>query len=163
MKIVVLDGYTENPGDLSWDILEDFGDVTVYDRTAYEESPLIAERIGDAEIAVVNKTPISRETMDACPNLKCIAVLATGYNVIDCAYAKEKGIVVQNVPSYGTEIVGQYAVGLLLEICSHYGHHAQTVKDGKWASCPDCGEHLSATAENRMNRGFLEFKAKPPG
>lgn len=137
MKIVILDGYTENPGDLSWDVLEDLGDVTVYDRTAYEESPLIRERIGDAEVAVVNKTPISKETMDACPNLKCIAVLATGYNVIDCAYAKEKGIIVQNVPSYGTEIVGQYAVGLLLEICSHYGHHAQTVKDGKWASCPD--------------------------
>ena len=132
MKIVVLDGYTENPGDLSWESLEKLGELTVYDRTAYEESPLIAERIGDAEIIVINKTPISRSTMDACPNLKAIAVLATGYNVIDVDAAKEKGIVVMNVPTYGTQIVGQYAVGLLLEICSHYGHHNDEVKAGRW-------------------------------
>ena len=132
MKIVVLDGYTENPGDLSWAPLEAFGELTVYDRTSYEESPLIAERIGDAEIAVINKTPISKATIDACPNLKAVAVLATGYNVVDYNYAKEKGIVVLNVPTYGTQIVGQYAVGLLLEICSHYGHHDETVKAGRW-------------------------------
>lgn len=132
MKIVVLDGYTENPGDLSWERLEKLGELTVYDRTAYEESPLIAERIGDAEIIVINKTPVSRATMDACPNLKAIAVLATGYNVIDVDAAKEKGIVVMNVPTYGTQIVGQYAVGLLLEICSHYGHHDGEVKAGRW-------------------------------
>ena len=92
MKIVVLDGYTENPGDLSWDALKELGEVEVYDRTSYEESPLIAERIGDAEIVVINKTPISKETMDKCENIKLIAVLATGYNVVDYAYAKEKGI-----------------------------------------------------------------------
>ena len=132
MKIVVLDGYTENPGDISWAPMEALGELVVYDRTAYEEDPLIAERIGDAEIAVINKTPISRETMDTCPNLKAIAVLATGYNVVDYIYAKERGIAVLNVPTYGTQIVGQYAVGLLLEICSHYGHHDRTVKDGKW-------------------------------
>ena len=132
MKIVVLDGYTENPGDLSWEGLEKFGELTVYDRTSYTDSPLIAERIGDAEIAIINKTPITKATIDACPNLKCIAVLATGYNVVDYTYAKEKGIVVQNVPTYGTQIVGQFAVGLLLEICSHYGHHSDTVKEGKW-------------------------------
>jgi len=132
MKIVVLDGYTENPGDLSWESLEKLGELTVYDRTAYEESPLIAERIGDAEIIVINKTPISKTTMDACPNLRAIAVLATGYNVIDVDAAKEKGIVVMNVPTYGTQIVGQYAVGLLLEICSHYGHHDAEVKAGRW-------------------------------
>ena len=97
MKIVVLDGYTENPGDLSWDELEKLGELTVYDRTAYAESPLIAERIGDAEIVVMNKTPISRATMDKCPNIKLIAVLATGYNVVDCACAREKGIPVVNV------------------------------------------------------------------
>ena len=90
MKIVVLDGYTENPGDLSWDELEKLGELTVYDRTAYAESPLIAERIGDAEIVVMNKTPISRATMDKCPNIKLIAVLATGYNVVDCACARER-------------------------------------------------------------------------
>lgn len=132
MKIVVLDGYTENPGDLSWASLEKFGELTVYDRTSYVDSGLIAERIGDAEIVVINKTPITKETIDKCPNMKLIAVLATGYNVVDCAYAKEKGIFVVNVPTYGTQIVGQYAVGLLLEICSHYGYHAQTVKEGKW-------------------------------
>ena len=137
MKIVVLDGYTENPGDLSWEELEKLGEVTVYDRTSYEDSPLIAQRLEDAEIAVVNKTPITRATIDQCPGLKLIAVLATGYNVVDCAYAKEKGISVVNVPTYGTQIVGQYAVGLLLEICSHYGHHAQTVREGKWEKNPD--------------------------
>ena len=109
MKIVVLDGYTENPGDLSWGELEQLGDVTVYDRTSYTESPLIAERIGDAEIVVMNKTPISRATLDKCPNIKLIAVLATGYNVVDIAYAKEKGIPVCNVPNYGGYSVRQFA------------------------------------------------------
>lgn len=132
MKIVVLDAYTENPGDLSWTPLKALGELTVYERTSYTESPLIAERIGDAEIIVINKTPISKDTIDRCPNLKAIAVLATGYNVVDYNYAKEKGIPVLNVPTYGTQIVGQYAVGLLLEICSHYGHHDRTVKEGKW-------------------------------
>ena len=137
MKIVILDGYTENPGDLSWDPIAQFGDLTIYDRTSYTESPLIVERIGDAQIIVINKTPISRATIDSCPNLKLIAVVATGYNVVDYAYAKEKGITVVNVPTYGTQIVGQYAVGLLLEICSHIGYHDQTVKAGKWQNCVD--------------------------
>ena len=137
MKIVVLDGFTENPGDLSWEGMEKFGELTVYDRTSYVDSPLIAERLGDAEVAVINKTPITKATIDACPNLKCIAVLATGYNVVDYNYAKEKRIIVQNVPTYGTQIVGQYAVGLLLEICSHYGHHDKTVKEGRWESNVD--------------------------
>ena len=137
MKIVVLDGYTENPGDISWEPLEALGEVTVYDRTSYEESPLIAERIGDAEIVIINKTPISKETIDKCPNMKLIAVLATGYNVVDYNYAKEKDIPVVNVPTYGTQIVGQYALGLLLEICSHYGHHDETVKAGKWENNDD--------------------------
>lgn len=137
MKIVILDGYTENPGDLSWGELEKLGEVTVYDRTSYVDAPIIAERIGDAEIAVINKTPISKETIDKCTNLKMIAVLATGYNVVDYVYAKEKGIPVVNVPTYGTQIVGQYAVGLLMEICSHYGHHDQTVKEGRWENNQD--------------------------
>lgn len=137
MKIVILDGYTENPGDLSWNQIRKFGEVEIYDRTSYEDSPLIAERIGDAEIVIVNKTPITKTTINKCPNIKLIAVLATGYNVIDYEYAKEKGIAVVNVPTYGTQIVGQYAVGLLMEICSHYGYHAETVKEGKWANNPD--------------------------
>ena len=115
MKIVVLDGYTENPGDLSWGPLEKLGEVVVYDRTSTVDAPIIIERIGDADVAVVNKTPISRNTIDACPNLKAIAVLSTGYNVVDSKYAAKKNIPVMNVPTYGTQIVGQYAVGLLLE------------------------------------------------
>lgn len=137
MKIVVLDGYTENPGDLSWGELETLGEVAVYDRTSYVDAPIIAERIGDAEIVILNKTPITKVTLDKCTNIKLIAVLATGYNVVDYAYAKEKGIPVVNVPTYGTQIVGQYAVGLLLEICSHYGHHAQTVAEGRWQNNVD--------------------------
>ena len=137
MKIVVLDGYTENPGDLSWAPLEALGDVTVYDRTSYVESPLIAERIGDAEIVVMNKTPISKETIDKCPNIKAIAVLATGYNVVDYNYAKEKGIPVMNVPTYGTASVSQFSIALLLEICHHIGHHSKSVHDGNWANNVD--------------------------
>ena len=137
MKIVVLDGYTENPGDISWEPLEALGDVTVYDRTSYEESPLIAERIGDAEIAVINKTPISRATIDACPNLKAIAVLATGYNVADYEKKKKKGIPVMNVPVYGTDNFSQFAVSLMLEACSHIGFHSDSVHAGEWASNQD--------------------------
>lgn len=137
MKIVVLDGYTENPGDLSWDALEALGELVVYDRVSYVESPVIREKIGDADVVITNKTPISRETIDACPSIKAIAVLATGYNVIDYQYAKEKGIPVMNVPTYGTQIVGQYAVGLLLEICSHFAHHDMAVKEGRWENNAD--------------------------
>ena len=137
MKIVVLDGYTENPGDLSWDALRQFGDLTVYDRTSYEESPLIAERMQGADIVVMNKTPISRQTIDRCPDLKLIAVLATGFNVVDIDYAREKGIPVVNVPVYGTASVSQFAIALLLEICHHIGYHNDTVKSGKWEQCPD--------------------------
>ena len=137
MKIVVLDGYAENPGDISWSPLEALGDVTVYDRTALTESPLIAERIGDAEIAVTNKTPMTRNVIDACPNLKAIAVLATGYNVVDTAYAREKNIPVMNVPVYGTDNVAQYAIALLLEACSQVGHHDRSVHAGEWTRSID--------------------------
>lgn len=131
-KIVILDGYTENPGDLSWEQIEELGDVTVYDRTSYAESDLIAERIGDADIAIVNKTPVSAATIDRCPDLRAVFVLATGYNIVDAAYARSRGIDVVNVPTYGTQIVSQYAVGLLMEICSHFGHHDREVKAGRW-------------------------------
>lgn len=134
MKIVILDGYTENPGDLSWEAFEKQGDLTVYPRTPAEQ---IRERIKDAEIILTNKTPISRETLNACPKIRYIGVLATGYNVVDTAAAKERGIPVCNIPTYGTDAVGQFAVGLLLEICHHIGHHAQAVKEGRWASSPD--------------------------
>lgn len=134
MKIVVLDGYTLNPGDISWEGLEKLGDLTVYDRTKAED---IASRIGDAEIVFTNKTPISKETFDACPNIKFVGVLATGYNVVDVTYAKEKGIPVTNIPSYGTAAVGQFAMALLLEICHHISYHSDAVHNGKWSSNPD--------------------------
>ena len=137
MKIVVLDGYTENPGDISWAPLEALGDVTVYDRTSYAESPLIAERIGAAEIAVTNKTPLTRAVIDACPNLRAIAVLATGYNVVDTVYARTKGIPVMNVPAYGTDNAAQYAVALLLEASSHVGLHDRSVHAGEWTESAD--------------------------
>jgi glycerate dehydrogenase len=134
MKIVVLDGYTENPGDLSWDPIKKFGDVEIYDRTSYVDAPIIAERIGDADIVVNNKTPITKETIDKCPNLKLIAMLATGYNVVDYNYAKEKGIPVVNVPTYGTASVSQFSIALLLELCHHIGHHNDSVHAGNWAN-----------------------------
>ena len=137
MKIVVLDGYAENPGDISWAPLEALGELTVYDRTSLTESPLIAQRIGDAEIAVTNKTPITRAVIDACPNLKAIAVLATGYNVVDTTYTREKAIPVMNVPVYGTDNVAQYAIALLLEACSHIGHHDRSVHAGDWTKSID--------------------------
>ncbi len=137
MKIVVLDGYTENPGDLSWAGLEALGELTVYERTAYAEDPIIAQRIGDAEIVITNKTPVSKATLDTCPNVKLIAMLATGYNVVDYVYAASKGIPVVNVPTYGTASVSQFSIALLLEVCHHIGHHSQTVREGRWAAHKD--------------------------
>lgn len=134
MKIVVLDGYTENPGDLSWEALEQLGDLTVYDRTSADK---IVERIGNAEIVIINKTPLSRETIENCKNIKYIGVLATGYNVVDIEAARARGIPVCNVPTYGTESVGQFAISLLLEICHHIGHHDRAVHEGRWENCPD--------------------------
>jgi glycerate dehydrogenase len=136
MKIVILDGYTENPGDLSWDWLKEFGEYKVYDRTPYEDAEII-RRIGDAEVVMTNKCPISAATMDACPNMKFITVLATGYNIVDYEYAKTKGIPVANVPTYGTAAVGQFAIALLLEICHHVAHHSQAVHEGRWEHCDD--------------------------
>jgi len=158
MKLVVLDGYTENPGDLSWDALKEFGDLTVYDRTSFTESPLITERIGDAEIIITNKTPISRETIDKCPRIKLIAALATGYNVIDYNYAAEKGIPVVNVPTYGTASVSQFSIALLLEICHHIGHHDKTVHEGKWAENIDwCYWDYPLIELERKTMGIIGF------
>ncbi len=137
MKIVVLDGYTENPGDLSWEGLAALGELTVYDRTSLTDEAEIIARIGDAEMVYTNKTPISKNVIDACPGMKFISMLATGYNVVDVAYAKEKGIPVTNVPVYGTRSVSQFAIALLLEVCHHIGHHSDGVYAGKWASSID--------------------------
>ena len=137
MKIVVLDGYTENPGDLSWEELGKLGELTVYDRTSLTDEAETIARIGDAEIVFTNKTPITRKVLDACPGIRFISLLATGYNCVDYAYAREKGIPVTNVPTYGTASVGQFAIALLLEICHHIGHHDASVHAGNWERCAD--------------------------
>ena len=137
MKIVILDGYVENPGDLSWDGLAALGELTVYDRTSLTDEQEIIDRIGDAEIVFTNKTPISRHVIDACPNLKFISMLATGYNVVDYAYAREKGIPLSNVPTYGTASVSQFAIALLLEVCHHVAHHDRAVHEGRWETSAD--------------------------
>lgn len=134
MKIVITDGYALNPGDLSWDVFQQFGQVVHYVRTPDE---LAAERIGDADIALINKTCITAAVMDACPNLKLICVMATGYNVVDCQAARQRGIPVCNVPGYGTAAVAQFTFALLLELCHRVGHHSDSVHTGKWCSCPD--------------------------
>ena len=136
MKAVVLDGYTENPGDLSWDWLKAFGEYEVYDRTPGGEAEII-RRIGEAEIVITNKVPISDAVIDACPGLKYIAVTATGYNVVDYEYAKRRGIPVSNVPAYGTAAVAQFAIAMLLEICHHIAHHSQAVHEGRWEHAED--------------------------
>lgn len=137
MKIVILDGYTENPGDLSWSGFEELGDLVVYDRTPLTDTYEIIRRIGDAQAVITNKTPISKEVLDNCPGIRYIGVLATGYNIIDCNAARQKGIPVCNIPSYGTDAVAQFTIALLLEICHHIGHHNQAVRDGRWSQCPD--------------------------
>ncbi|QOY34245.1 D-2-hydroxyacid dehydrogenase [Anaerobacillus isosaccharinicus] len=139
MKIVVLDGYTLNPGDLSWGDLEILGELTVYERTTFNvgEQNKVIERIADAEVVFTNKTPITRETLNQLTNLKYIGVLATGYNVVDIQAAKEKGIVVTNIPTYGTDAVAQMTFALLLEMCHHVWEHSEEVKKGEWTNNPD--------------------------
>jgi glycerate dehydrogenase len=134
MKIVVLDGYTENPGDLSWEGLESLGDLTVYDRTIEAD---IVGRINNAEIVISNKVPLDRKTIITCPKMRYIGVLATGFNVVDIGAAKERGVIVTNIPAYGTAAVAQFAIALLLEICHHVGHHSEAVRQGRWSSNPD--------------------------
>ena len=136
MKIVILDGYCENPGDLSWDPIAKFGEIEVYDRTV-DTAEAVIERLKDADILVGNKNTITGEIMDACPKLKFIAVQATGYNVIDVQAAKERGIPVSNVPTYGTAAVAQHAMALLLEITNRVGHHDNEVHAGRWQKGPD--------------------------
>lgn len=134
MKIVVLDGYTLNPGDITWEGMEKLGRLTVYDRTPAE---LIRDRMKDAEAVYTNKTPITREVLEQCPNLKFIGVLATGYNVVDTAAAAERKIPVCNIPTYGTSAVAQFTMGLLLEICHHIGEHSNAVHQGEWEQNAD--------------------------
>lgn len=134
MKIVVLDGYTLNPGDLNWDDLKKIGDLVVYDRTPVEE---IADRAAGAEIVFTNKAPLSKDTLNKLPSLKYIGVLATGYNIVDTETAKANGVIVCNVPGYGTTSVVQMTFALLLELCLHVQRHSDAVMNGKWTSSPD--------------------------
>ena len=134
MKLVVLDGYTLNPGDLDWSSMESLGETKIYDRTSENE---IFDRIQDADIVLTNKTPLRKELIERCNRLRLISVLATGYDVVDVDAASKKGIVVCNVPSYGTYSVSQFAIALLLEICCQVGHHSQMVFQGKWTKNKD--------------------------
>ncbi len=144
MKIVVLDGCAANSGDISWDGLAQYGELTVYDRT--DDADVIA-RIGDAELITTNKTVIDRHTMESCPKLKYIGVLATGYNVVDLDAAKEHGIVVTNVPAYSTDAVAQFTFALLLELANQVGVHNSSVKDGGWVRSKDFSYSVMPTME----------------
>ena len=134
MKIVVLDGHAVNPGDLSWELFETFGQLEVYEYTAPEQT---ISRLQDADIALTNKTVIDAAVLDACPSVKLICVLATGYNVVDCEDTKRRGIPVCNVPAYGTDAVAQFTFALLLELCHQVGHHSKAVHDGRWSESRD--------------------------
>ncbi|WP_145947423.1 D-2-hydroxyacid dehydrogenase [Paenibacillus sp. Y412MC10] len=144
MNIVVLDGHTLNPGDLSWDELGKLGSVTVYERTP---AGLIQERIGNAEIVLTNKTPLTREVLEAAENLRYVGVLATGYNVVDIEAAAARGITVTNVPAYGTESVAQFVFALLLELCHQIGRHGDSVRSGDWAKAVDFSYTLTPQIE----------------
>jgi glycerate dehydrogenase len=134
MNIVVLDGYTLNPGDLSWDALRELGSCEIYDRSAPDE---IVPRSTSAEIVLTNKVKLNGEYMSSVPTLKYIGVTATGYNIVDVAAARERKVIVTNVPTYGTQSVAQMTFALLLELTQHVGHHAQTVREGRWTRSPD--------------------------
>ena len=135
MKLVILDGYALNPGDLSYDVYRQFGELTVYDRTETEEEAI--RRISDSQIVILNKTPITETLLAACPSIRMICVQATGYNVVDCHAARRRGIPVCNVPSYGTAAVAQFTMALLLEICHRIGLHDRLVHEGRWITSPN--------------------------
>src|SRR5215471_17165400 len=134
MKIVVLDGYTLNPGDNPWTPLEELGEVYVYDRSTPAE---VRKRSAEADILLTNKTPLPQEIIYSAPRLKFISVLATGYNIVDITAAKQRGIVVSNVPDYGTNTVAQFVMGLLLELCHQIGDNSNAVQAGAWTSSKD--------------------------
>jgi len=134
MNIVVLDGYTLNPGDLNWDELNKLGNVTVYDRTSKKD---IYERSAGAEVIITNKTPLDEELFSNLPDLKYVGVLATGYNIVDVQAAKKRGIIVTNIPTYGTASVAQMTFSLLLELCTHTQKHSDAVHNGDWNNSRD--------------------------
>ncbi|MGB8169191.1 MAG: D-2-hydroxyacid dehydrogenase [Chthoniobacteraceae bacterium] len=133
-SIVILDAFTANPGDLSWEKLSRLASLQIHDRTAASE---IVARAGNAAVILTNKTPLTAQTIEALPHLRYIGVLATGYNIVDVAAARARGIVVSNVPAYGTPSVAQAVFALLLELTHRTGHHAEAVRAGRWSACPD--------------------------
>jgi glycerate dehydrogenase len=137
MKIVVLDGYTENPGDLSWSAFEVLGELVVHDRTPQGDLDAILSRVEGAQAVLTNKTPLNAEFFARAKGLMYVGVLATGYNVVDAAAARAQGVAVTNIPAYGTDAVAQFAIALLLEICHRIGHHSNEVSRGRWSGCPD--------------------------
>jgi glycerate dehydrogenase len=157
MKIVVLDGFTLNPGDLSWDGIKQFGEVTVHDRTGFAPENVI-KTIGDADVIFTNKTPLPKAVLENVPSVKYIGVLATGYNIVDTAAAKELGIIVTNIPTYGTAAVAQFTFALLLELCHHVGAHADAVKKGEWTSSVDfCFWNYPLIELAGKNMGLIGF------
>ncbi len=145
MKIVILDGNALNPGDLSYDCINQFGDVTLYERTDSEAETIA--RIGDSEIVLVNKVPITENILAACPNIKLICVQATGYNIVDCDACAKRNIPVTNVPTYGTAAVAQFTMALMLEICHNIGLHNESVHQGDWSKAPTFCYWLSPQME----------------
>lgn len=131
---LLLDGYTINPGDLSWEQLKKLGELTVYERTPKDK---ILERAQGAQVLMTNKTPLNAETLNQLPDLNYIGVLATGYDVVDTKSAAEKGIIVTNIPAYGTDSVAQFTIALMMELCHHIGQHEQSVRQGDWSSNKD--------------------------
>jgi len=155
MKIVVLDGHTLNPGDLSWDALQGLGGCEIYERSASRE---VVPRLKEAEAAFTNKVVIGRDAMKELPNLRYIGVTATGFNIVDVQAAKELGITVTNVPAYGTDSVAQATFALLLELTNHAGHHAETVRAGKWSRCPDfCYSDFPLIELAGLNLGIIGY------
>ena len=165
MKIVILDGKALNPGDLSYDSLKQFGEVTIYERTETEAE--VIARIGDSEIVLVNKVPITETILDACPNIKLICVQATGYNIVDCKACAARGIPVTNVPTYGTAAVAQFTMALILEMCHRIGLHNHSVHQGDWCKAESfCYwltplERLWASLVSVASDGLLAVWQKP--
>jgi len=157
MKIVVLDGYTLNPGDLNWDGIRQYGDLTVHDRTGFSPDNVI-KTIGDADIVFTNKTPLPKSVLERSPSVKYIGVLATGYNIVDTIAAKELGIIVTNIPTYGTSAVAQFTFALLLELCHHAGYHSEAVKNGEWTKSADfCFWNYPLIELAGKNMGLIGF------
>lgn len=165
VKIVVLDGYTLNPGDLSWDWLRALGECEIYDRTPAGK---ILERCSGADIILTNKTPLTKETLSKLGTLKYIALMSTGYNIADCSYAREMGVPVSNIPSYSTNAVAQLTFSLILEITNAVGLHSQSVKSGEWSGCPDfcywktpltelCGKTLGIVGFGRIGQAVADI------